>query len=166
MTMPQSGLTQLRTAALQYWDTGYTSYMAMMYLDYIYNAPVTSLLAHNLAKVCLSRHPSLPVCLDACAIHKSPLSWQKHLTKVCLSMHPSLLVYLDSLRDAQVISLLQRKLAKTFWLLHKEVLLGIILSFVEMLVIVSNPITGTDGRGDPCSVIEEPTCCVQHDKQR
>jgi len=40
---------------IRHWDAGHTTFTAMMYLDYIYNAPVTSLLAHNLAKVMEAR---------------------------------------------------------------------------------------------------------------
>lgn len=34
---------------MTHYDTGHASYMAMLYLDYIYNAPMSSLLAHSLA---------------------------------------------------------------------------------------------------------------------
>ncbi len=40
---------------IPHWDAGHTSFMSMAYLDYIYNAPVTSLLAHNLARVMHAR---------------------------------------------------------------------------------------------------------------
>ena len=33
----------------QHWDAGHTSFMAMLYLDFFYNAPITSTLAYNLS---------------------------------------------------------------------------------------------------------------------
>uniref|UniRef100_A0A7S0YUF8 Receptor for retinol uptake STRA6 n=1 Tax=Hemiselmis tepida TaxID=464990 RepID=A0A7S0YUF8_9CRYP len=40
---------------ISHYDTGHASYVAMMYLDYIYNAPVSSLLAHSLARLMEAR---------------------------------------------------------------------------------------------------------------
>ena len=43
---------------LQHWDPGHASFMAMLYLDYVYNAPTTSVLAHCLAAAIRERRPA------------------------------------------------------------------------------------------------------------
>jgi len=39
----------------QHWDAGHSSFMAMLYLDFFYNAPITSTLAYNLAAAMFNR---------------------------------------------------------------------------------------------------------------
>jgi hypothetical protein len=43
------GHVQVVEGSRQHWDAGHSSYMAMLYLDFFYNAPITSTLAYNLA---------------------------------------------------------------------------------------------------------------------
>jgi hypothetical protein len=40
---------------VQHWDSGHSSFMAMLYLDFFYNAPITSTLAYNLASAMYHR---------------------------------------------------------------------------------------------------------------
>lgn len=43
------------TTAAQNLDPGHASFMAMLYLDYVYNSPITSVLAANLANAMRTR---------------------------------------------------------------------------------------------------------------
>ena len=54
--------------AKQHWDAGHASFMAMLYLDFFYNAPITSTLAYNLAAAMYHRHDDIkvPFALPTC----------------------------------------------------------------------------------------------------
>ena len=49
-------LAMLTRNPKQHWDAGHASFMAMLYLDFFYNAPITSTLAYNLAAAMYHRH--------------------------------------------------------------------------------------------------------------
>ena len=61
-------LAMLTRNPKQHWDAGHASFMAMLYLDFFYNAPITSTLAYNLAAAMYHRHDDIkvPFALPTC----------------------------------------------------------------------------------------------------